>query len=171
MAYPVTPIQQSYSRYHEIGQEGQIAKRQNKVWYFDVANVDDGVASNMLPGKGTFLNSSGNWIIPADDTDAINNVTHILGFEKNDLNQFNVTVGNATQAIEYPAGSVGVKGLAEGSIFVKAGGDIVRDERIVYQVSTDQYIASAVTPFKLLIIALQDASIGDIFKARIHRVN
>ena len=172
MSFPNISAQQSYDRYHDLGLQGMIAKIQNNVYFFDLANVDSGIASNFIPGQAGFINASGNWVRPINATQDVESVTHILGFEKNDLNQpLSPIVENATSSITYEAGYPGVKGLAEGAIVVKASENILKGDGLVYSSSLDGYIFDSSSNRKLLIIALEAASTDELFRVRINRIS
>jgi hypothetical protein len=176
MAFPNTPIQSVYNRYHERGMVGSISRVQNNNFYFDRATA----AVDMAPGDGVYLDTTvasstfGEWLLPADDTSAnANLVTHIVSFEQGDLNtDITPAIGNTTSEIIYRAGTPIVKAFAEGALYVIAGEDVVRGQALQFNVTTKSYGAvQDASTAKVSIIALSDASQGGLLEIRMDRVS
>lgn len=170
MAYPNPAIQLNYNRYQQFGLVGQIANLDNNSFYFDVATT----AVEIQPGYGVYIDTAagatqGQWLLPAVGAEDL--VTHIVSFDPSNLNTaLTVPVGNANSEVIFPAGTLGVKGMANGSIWVEAGTALVTGQSLQFDATNNNYIANALTGNQLLIIALKDAAADEIIPVRISRV-
>ena len=168
MTYPNPAIQVQYNRYQDRGRLGAPARLDNNVVFYDTATA--GV--DLLPGQGVYLDTSvglttGQWILPASDAEG-NLVTHIVSFDPSALN-FDITPqnGNSSSEVKFPANTPLVKAMRVGAITLNAGADILRGQAVVYQQSSTSYVLNTLTGNKIRLIALEDASNGSLFAARL----
>jgi hypothetical protein len=163
MAYPNPQNQSTFNRYYSAGQVGQVARL--TPYFFDIAPN----AVELVPADGVYYDANGEWIKPVDAlTEPL--VTHLVGFELSD-NSFSIaTQDNLNTAISYPADTPKVKGLANGCMFVVAGGSILKGQQLQYEFGTGKYIVNGVTGNRLNIIALEDAEVDQIFTVRVNAI-
>ena len=169
MAYSNQAIQSDFSRYQQAGLKGSLARSDNGVWYYDTADVADGVT--IQPGQGVYLDSDGFWILPTQSGDELL-VTHVAAYEATDLNVNYATAdGNQLSHIAYVGGDdsgIGVKAFAVGPVYLEAESQIIRGDSLAFN-ETGEKVATitAAGTSKLVMIALDNAQADDVFPVRI----
>ena len=177
MALNTTPIQSTFNRYQDPGRVGQLAGRDNGTFIFDTASASAFI--RLFPGQGVYalVETPGDLIVwlPAGSPAEEPLVTHIIGYDLTDPSRKFLAFDST---VFYPLSTPGVKGLANGSIYVNLVGvtPVLKYQPVHYDSSspndpTNGWVPGFLAGSQSVVIALEDGQPGSVIPVRISRIS